>query len=265
MDDLAWENDKVAFRVYGPALRSGPEDSGIDVWSKKVPYPILNKWYGQDLTKKISYHKDHGEGFDGFHVGDTRGCGGLGLWVKGKLVTADVYQTAEVTWTAPEVAEFRSIYQYPLKIAGKPVYELRTTRLRLGSRFSEIESIFTHNSSARGRGTTPIKDFPYEVAIGLTTQAAAATSEIDPKLGMIAVYTPFPGGDLGTAILIDPAKIVRTLELPATDKKKDNRQVLVIARPNAESKIAYRTGFAWAGDGEITTSAQWLDFLKQQQ
>ena len=44
-DDLAWENDKVAFRVYGPALRSGPEDSGIDVWCKRVARPVIDKWY----------------------------------------------------------------------------------------------------------------------------------------------------------------------------------------------------------------------------
>jgi len=31
MDDLAWENDKVAHRIYGPAVRASLEDSGIDV------------------------------------------------------------------------------------------------------------------------------------------------------------------------------------------------------------------------------------------
>ncbi|MEY3896376.1 MAG: hypothetical protein RLZZ214_1896, partial [Verrucomicrobiota bacterium] len=35
-DDFAWENDLVAFRTYGPALRPGPENSGIDCWFKRV-------------------------------------------------------------------------------------------------------------------------------------------------------------------------------------------------------------------------------------
>jgi hypothetical protein len=225
---------------------------------------VLDKWYALDLAKKQSYHTDHGEGFDGFHVGDTRGCGGLGLWVDGKLVTADVYQIAEVAWTGPEVAEFRTLYQYPLKIAGKPVYELRTTRLRMGSRFSEVVSQFTHSTSARGKGGKPIADFPYEAGIGLTTQTADAKTEIDPAKGFISVYGPFPGGGLGTAVLIDPAKIIRTQELPATDKERKNRQVLLITRPDAEGRVSYRCGFAWAGDGAIKTPAQWLDFLKQQ-
>jgi unsaturated rhamnogalacturonyl hydrolase len=136
-DDMAWENDKVAFRIYGPALRAGAEDSGIDVWCKRVSYPILDKWYDADRLQPISYHQDHSEGYDGYHVGDTRGCGGLGLWVDGKLVTSDTYIAAEVFWTRPDVAEFKTVYEYPVRIGGKTVYENRITRLRMGERFSE--------------------------------------------------------------------------------------------------------------------------------
>ena len=52
-DDYAWENNKVAFRTYGPVAQKMKEDkvkggtltSGIDAWLKRVEYPILNKWY----------------------------------------------------------------------------------------------------------------------------------------------------------------------------------------------------------------------------
>ena len=37
-DDFAWENDLIAFRAYGPALRYFPEDSGFDAWPKRVPW-----------------------------------------------------------------------------------------------------------------------------------------------------------------------------------------------------------------------------------
>jgi hypothetical protein len=125
-DDLAWENDKVAFRVYGPALRAGAEDSGIDAWTKRVPYPVLNSWYRRDRMEKISYHQDHGEGLDAYHVGNTRGCGGLGLWIDGKLVTADTYIGYKIHWTTPDVAEFTTIFEYPIPFEGKPV--IRTPR-----------------------------------------------------------------------------------------------------------------------------------------
>ncbi len=259
-DDLAWENDKVAFRVYGPALRSGPEDSGIDVWCKRVSYPILDQWYDADRLQKISYHQDHGEGYDGYHVGDTRGCGGLGLWVDGKIVTADTYITAEINWTKSDVAEFKTVYEYPVKTGGKTVYENRLTRLRLGERFSEIESFFSFTA---GRGAKPIENFPYEVAIGIVTQNQGAQIKFLPEQGVLSVYESFDGKGLGTGVIVSPALFLRSADLPATDKESKHAQAIIITRPNADGRVVYRAGFAWAGDGQITTSEQWLDYLEQ--
>lgn len=37
VDDIAWENDRTAYRVYGPALqRTGEQAFGIDVWLKTL-------------------------------------------------------------------------------------------------------------------------------------------------------------------------------------------------------------------------------------
>ena len=52
-DDYAWENDKVAFRTFGPeaqqmkeaGIKGGTLTSGIDAWLKRVDYPIIDKWY----------------------------------------------------------------------------------------------------------------------------------------------------------------------------------------------------------------------------
>lgn len=46
-DDYTWENNKVAFRVYGPTAQKMVEDkvpggtlsSGVDAWLKRVDYP----------------------------------------------------------------------------------------------------------------------------------------------------------------------------------------------------------------------------------
>lgn len=259
-DDLAWENDKVAFRVYGPALRSGAEDSGIDAWCKRVSHPILDKWYFQDRTVKLSYHKDNGEGYDGYHVGDTRGCGGLGLWINGKLVTSDTYIAADIIWTKPDVAEFRTVYEYPVKIGGKTLYENRITRLRLGERFSEIESCFSHSP---GHGVKPIENFPHEVAIGIVTQNKGAQIQFDTAKGFASVYEQLDGKNLGTGVVLSPARIVRSMELPAADKPGKNAQALLITRPDEKGRVIYRTGFAWAGDGDIKTLEAWLAYLEQ--
>ena len=55
-DDYAWENNKVAFRVFGPVAQKMVEEgtsggtlaSGVDAWLKRVEYPIINKWYKND-------------------------------------------------------------------------------------------------------------------------------------------------------------------------------------------------------------------------
>lgn len=260
-DDLAWENDKVAFRVYGPALREGAENSGMDVWCKRVTHPVVDKWYDQDRLKKISYHKDSGEGYDGYHVGDTRGCGGLGLWVDGKLVTSDTYISAEIIWTKPDVAEFKTVYEYPVKVDGKKVFENRVTRLRLGERLTEIESFFSHTA---GRGAKPIEKFPHEVAIGLVTQNKGAEIKFDTEKGFASVYEQLDGKNLGTGVVLAPKRIVRTAELPAADKPGKNAHALLITKPDENGRVSYRAGFAWAGDGEITTQKAWLDYLRQQ-
>ena len=38
VDDIAWENDRTAYRIYGPALqKSGERAFGVDVWVKNTP------------------------------------------------------------------------------------------------------------------------------------------------------------------------------------------------------------------------------------
>ncbi|MGB2165351.1 MAG: DUF4861 family protein, partial [Flavobacteriaceae bacterium] len=87
IDDYTWENDRVAFRTYGPAAQALVEEgkegglisSGIDCWLKKVSYPVINKWYKASEEQGISYHEEHGEGLDNYHVGISRGAGGLAI------------------------------------------------------------------------------------------------------------------------------------------------------------------------------------------
>jgi unsaturated rhamnogalacturonyl hydrolase len=263
MADLAWENDKVAFRMYGPPLRAGPEDSGIDAWFKRVPYPVLNKWYALATGKeKLPYHIDRGEGHDGFHTGDTRGVGGIGLWVDGEMVTSDTYTGAAIHWTSPTVAEFSNVFAYPLAIDGKPIYEHRYSRLRLGQRLTEINAFFSTES---GQGAKPILDFPYEVAIGLVTQDVAnATITFDTAAGSMAVTESVDAKQLGLGVVIDPDRPLRTAILPANKLQPKNAQALLLTKVAADGYVRYRAGFAWSGDGDIMTGAQWLAYLRQE-
>ena len=84
-DDIAWENDRGAYRIYGPALeKTGERSFGTDVWVKNTPDLVINDRYAGD-EKGVSYHVDHGTGYDPYDVGPTLGCGAPGLLIDGKL------------------------------------------------------------------------------------------------------------------------------------------------------------------------------------
>jgi hypothetical protein len=64
-DDFTWENNRSAFRLYGPALKAtGEISNGMDFWAKRTEKLIIDKWYVNDLSGAASYHDDHGEGVD---------------------------------------------------------------------------------------------------------------------------------------------------------------------------------------------------------
>ncbi|MBM0144552.1 DUF4861 domain-containing protein [Prevotella copri] len=57
-DDIAWENDRCAYRVYGPALQRTCERSfGTDVWVKNTPDTVVYERYVKDMNGNIKGDK----------------------------------------------------------------------------------------------------------------------------------------------------------------------------------------------------------------
>ena len=57
-DDIAWENDRCAYRVYGPALQRTDERSfGTDVWVKNTPDTVVYERYVKDMNGNIKGDK----------------------------------------------------------------------------------------------------------------------------------------------------------------------------------------------------------------
>ena len=53
-DDIAWENDRCAYRVYGPALqRTGERSFGTDIWAKNTPDTVVYDRYFKDMNGNI--------------------------------------------------------------------------------------------------------------------------------------------------------------------------------------------------------------------
>lgn len=232
-DDVAWENDKMAFRVYGPALRDAPENSGVDCWMKSVPTPVVQKWYADDFAKKKNYHQDHGEGYDGYKVGPLRGCGGTALWKNGELETSNVWRYGHVIWTRNDQAKIELTYYY----GNGDIRETKTISLKVGDDFCEIESRFWGPYREEQKTNSKL-----QIAIGLTAQGDKAQFGSSQKDGWIAIWDELPNGDeIGTGIIAEPDALQDIKQLG----EGKNSELVAIVETDENGEIRYRMGFTW--------------------
>lgn len=250
-DDFAWENDLIAFRAYGPSLRERAEDSGIDCWLKRVNYPIIDKWYRQALQDKKTYHKDHGEGYDPYHVGSSAGCGGTALWIDEKRVPLETFTKYEVIECKPELSRFKLTYERD--IDGVLYGEVRTISIEMGTRLFDVRSVFTKDGEIAA-------DLP--VCVGVTTHDGKATAYSNAAKGWIACWETIEKSGLGTAAMMDPQRIEEVKEVK--DAEKDAGHIFLISKTDNEGAIRFKAGYGWEKAGKIKTSKDWLQYLNQQ-
>lgn len=249
LDDFAWENDLIAFRVYGPALRTKPEDSGFDAWLKRVPYPIVDKWYADNQAGK-SYHEDHGEGYDPYKVGSSRGCGGLALWIDGRMISSDVFNEWKILKSTPEESVF--VLNYEWQYNGDTYSESKEISIRLGERLFRSDSTFKKNGKLAAN---------LPIAIGLVRHNAEDQVVENREQGWMAVWETIDGTGLGTGVVIDPAKIDSFLVQDGPDDLDDH--AIFVTHTDAEGRVVYYAGYGWERAREITTLDQWTNYLTQ--
>lgn len=139
MDDWAWENDRIAFRVYGPALEAtGEISNGIDVWAKRVSELVINKWY----TEGFNYHEDTGEGLDCYKVGRTLGAGAMAPVAGVHFALGHNFIEAKLLEQGAIRTSFELNYA-PYMVDGVAVTERRVITLDAGSSFNHITSTFS--------------------------------------------------------------------------------------------------------------------------
>lgn len=137
-DDFAWENDLIAFRIYGPALRkSGEKSYGTDVWVKNTPEPVVAKRYEGYRTDRAnnSFHKDNGNGLDAYAVGPTLGCGAPALMDGDSIAFPYCYENYKILDNGPLRMTVEFDYP-PVNVFGETgVVEHRRLTLDKGSHF----------------------------------------------------------------------------------------------------------------------------------
>lgn len=251
LDDFAWENDRIAHRTYGPALAAPDEPkrgkevlvtSGLDVWCKRVAYPIVDRWYNKGHDH---YHKDEGEGMDMYQVGPSRGCGGTGVWDGQKLHVSRNYKTWRVIANGPVRAIFELTYD-AWDANGVKVVETKRFTVDAGHNLDQIDSTFTVVEGAARELT---------VAIGLNKTPAdkgqEAKIELSPRTadGSLTQWiVQKTNGALGTAVIVHDAFAGFT---------EDERNHLLLARVVSGRPLRYYAGAGWSKAGEFTTPEAW--------
>lgn len=257
LDDFAWENDRIAYRVYGPGLqdqaRAGKEymiSSGIDTWVKKTPNLIINKWYAEDLAKIRSYHNDNGEGLDNYKVDNSRGVGGIGIWDGQKLVCSENFTGWRVLANGPLMLTF-SLDFAPWDVNGKKFTETKIVSLAAGANLNYIESEI--NSATNE---------PFQVGIGLNQTRGKGKVVKDKKNGILAYWEdadPKGNGSIGTGVVVDPKQIEKFtfMNVPKAT------QNLVILNVEGNKRVGYFAGAGWDKSGQFADAAAWQAYLEQ--
>ena len=243
IDDFAWENDKVAFRTYGPKAQKitesgepgGTLTSGIDCWLKKVDYPIINKWYKQDLEEGKSYHADHGEGLDNYHVGDSRGTGGIGIWEDSALFTSKNFVSWKILANGPIRSTF--VLDYGAWDAnGIKVKESKRISIDLGSNLYKCTLLLSNYT-----------ELP-NISLGITLHEKKGTVFSDVEKGWFSYLEPLEDSELFTALVVDPAIIKEFIDYRVNTPDLSN--LLVVCEPKAE--FTYYAGFTWEKSNQFT-------------
>jgi hypothetical protein len=251
LDDFAWENDKVAHRTYGPALMAPApagsnkevlKTSGLDIWFKRVPYPIVDRWYniGHD-----HYHHDEGEGIDMYNVGTTLGAGGTGIWDGSRLYAGANFASWKVLANGPVRAVFELSYDN-WDAAGNKVSEVKRFTVDAGHYFDRIDSTFNFQGA------------PLTVAVGLNKSPADKgedeTISFDRRGGehaLVQWVAQKRDGDFGVAVIVPSSSQY------AADKHNE----MMLARASAGQPLRYYVGAAWTRVGEITSRDQWERYV----
>lgn len=263
-DDVAWENELVGFRAYGPATqRNGERAFGYDIFFKHpTSDQILEVLYGaqcdpaawkrvdslravdpamaEDYIQSFTYHVDHGLGMDCYAVGPSLGAGVAVPVVNDSLAFAWCYDKAEVTDNGPLRFGLRLDYAPRAVGADTAVTEHRIITLDAGRHLNTARVWYD--------GLTA----PVTVAAGVPLRDDSPVFT-DAAKGILAYSDPTQGPDNGRAML--------GVVMNGADSIVEKQGHIVAMTTLAPGDtLSYSWGFAW-DRADITTPEAWQQYL----
>jgi uncharacterized protein YlzI (FlbEa/FlbD family) len=257
-DDFAWENDRVAFRIYGEALIpiDGPSN-GLDAWYKRTDSLIIDKWYRDDLAGIRSYHEDHGEGLDDYKVGRSLGAGMMAPFIHNALILNENFVGQEILDNGPLRTTFKLIYKDLQIDSALTVGESRTFSIDAGSQLTKVTEEYTTNDTitvAAGIVKRNAEDEAYSAFTQLGTAGIIYAEPESEKVGKVFVGMIFPKGLENT---ITNTYIYYN---PKTQKEEKHSHVLGVTTYYPGQPITYYTGYGWSkfGFNSLTDFQQYI-------
>jgi Domain of unknown function (DUF4861) len=241
-DDFAWENDRIAHRMYGKGLETWAGEpltsSTVDIWSKRVPAMVVDEWYMVD-----SYHADTGQGADFYSAGSSRGCGGNGLWADGKLWVSRNFVDSRVLANGPIRVMFELVYE-DFDVNGVKVSEVKRITLDAGSNLDRFQSFYK----------LPAGVGPLTSAVGLK-KIAGETKQFNAERGWMTIWEKVEKnqGMQGVAVVVNP----KTLEKETQDPLNN----LVLVKVGPDNTVSYWAGFGWDKSGQFADAEAWKTYV----
>ena len=242
-DDYAWENNLVAYRLYGPALETSPEKlitPGIDVWVKCTEKLVIDEWYA-----KGDYHHNYGDGMDCYKVGRTLGGGASVPMVGGKFWPMEHnYATAKTLDNGPIRTSVELNY-VEWTVDGQPVSLVKRITLDANNRFNKMENTYTG----------AFEQLP--IAAGFVRHEVKDTASGEGWLAMVEAVSdskqPEVDGDIYQAIIAEGAEL-------HADLLGHSLAVVPVA---SGVKMTYYNASGWS-QGGVESMEAWIEAVKAQ-
>lgn len=280
MDDIAWENDLIGCRAYGPTLQKrGERGFGYDLFTKRsTTEPVLEEMYAMqnssenwakvnelrktdpkaanELIQTFTYHADHGYGMDCYAVGPTLGAGVAALMVDDAIVYPWCYKDYEILDNGPLRFTVKLEF-HPLKIKeDTTVVETRIITLDTGSHLNR--TVVSYSSLQES----------LPVVTGIVLHDTIGAVVTDAKNGYMTYVDPTTGPGQGKIFMgtafpedIEDAKVVL---FPEEEKRHRNNaygHVLAVSEYEPHEEYVYYWGFAW-DQADIHTPEAWNEYMK---
>lgn len=243
-DDFAWENDRIAFRMYGPALASENPSNGVDVWLKRTEELIVNKFYKDELESHISFHIDNGQGLDCYKVGHTLGAGGIAPFVDSTLWVGGYYDSYKVLENGPLRTVFELTYD-TVKVGGNTFKQTQTITIDAGCQLNR--AVLSYDV-----------DYTMPIAAGIYLHDSIDNFKTDAAAGYIA-YAEDAVSDAGVPSGRNYVGVIMYSDITATPII-DNT-LLAVTEYNPGAKFTYFFGAGWSKWG-FEKDEDWFSYMQ---